>query len=428
MFKYVGWLVIMLITISGCSKNSSPTEPVNTKTQEWKEDLQFIATQMPIQHVNLFHSITKDEFTNEISLLDSKIADLSDNEIKVGFMKIVALISSNGRDGHTSIDPFQPAMGFRVFPLALFHFTDGIFIVDAKNIPNNHIGSKIVQIGQLPIDQLIDLLRAYIPKDNEYSFLNTVPVAIMIPEALQALGVIDDINTAEIVVESQSGGLSTLTVTAVNPEQYVSFFPDVQFTSLPQQSEPLYLSNLKDSFWKTYLQDSNTLYFKYTKILSVDNSGKTLTEFSNEIKDFIEMTDVKKLVIDVRLNEGGDNTTYAPLLEMLKNSRLNHRDSLFVIIGKGVFSAASNFTMAMENETNATFIGEPTGGSPNHYGDGLPMLLPNSKIVVNLSSRYNQDAASDGSRLFKAPDILVELESKDYFSGIDPVMDAILKQ
>ena len=116
MFKYVGWLVIMFITISGCSKNSSPTEPVNTKTQEWKEDLQFIATQMPIQHVNLFHSITKDEFTNEINLLDSKIADLSDNEIKVGFMKIVALISSNGRDGHTSIDPFQPAMGFRAFP------------------------------------------------------------------------------------------------------------------------------------------------------------------------------------------------------------------------------------------------------------------------------------------------------------------------
>ena len=250
----------------------------------------------------------------------------------------------------------------------------------------------------------------------------------MIPDILHALGIIEKIDSAKIIVENQNGGVSTLELAPISPDQYLSFFPEISLLGLPQKTEPLYVSNLSEIFWKTYLQDSKTLYFQYNGILPVNNSGQTIADFSNELEDFIETEDVKKLIIDVRQNAGGDNTTYAPLVEMLKNNRLNQEERIFVLFGRGTFSAASNFIMKLENETNAIFAGEPSGGSPNHYGDALDLMLPNSKIVIGVSSIYHQDALIDDNRLFKSPDILIELESKDYFSNIDPVMEAVLKE
>lgn len=249
----------------------------------------------------------------------------------------------------------------------------------------------------------------------------------MIPEILHAFGIIEETDRAEIMIENQNGGISTLELAPIDPDQYLSFFPEIALLGLPQKPEPLYVSNLREIFWKTYLHDSKTLYFQYNGILPVNNSGQTIGEFSNELKGFIETEDVKKLIIDVRQNGGGDRTTYAPLLAMLKNSRLNQEEQIFVLFGRGTFSAASNFTMELENETNAIFAGEPTGGSPNHYGDALDLILPNSKIVIGVSSIYHQDSSIGDNRLFQSPDIPVELESKDYFSGIDPVMDAMIK-
>ena len=42
---------------------------------------------------------------------------------------------------------------------------------------------------------------------------------------------------------------------------------------------------------------------------------------------------------------------------------------LFVIIGRRTFSAAQNTVNMIEKNTNATFVGEPTGSRPNFVGE-----------------------------------------------------------
>ena len=64
---------------------------------------------------------------------------------------------------------------------------------------------------------------------------------------------------------------------------------------------------------------------------------------------------------------GGDNTTYGPLLQALRDNRLKGR--LSVIIGCETFSAATNFATEVEKDTDAVLVGEPTAGRPNLYGD-----------------------------------------------------------
>jgi hypothetical protein len=45
-----------------------------------------------------------------------------------------------------------------------------------------------------------------------------------------------------------------------------------------------------------------------------------------------------------------------------------------------IFSAAMNFAMHLERETDALFVGETTGGVPNHLGDAKFVQGPASRI------------------------------------------------
>jgi hypothetical protein len=64
-----------------------------------------------------------------------------------------------------------------------------------------------------------------------------------------------------------------------------------------------------------------------------------------------------------------------------------------------------NFVDDMELNTNATFVGEPTGETPNMWGDPGSLKLPNSGIVVQTSTLWWQMEDPRDRRPFRAPDI-----------------------
>ena len=82
------------------------------------------------------------------------------------------------------------------------------------------------------------------------------------------------------------------------------------------------------------------------------------------------------MIVDVRLNPGGDNHTYAPLLAALRAKSVNRPGRLVVLISRSTFSAAQNFITELERKTQVIFVGETSGGSPNLYGDVQHVELP----------------------------------------------------
>ena len=133
------------------------------------------------------------------------------------------------------------------------------------------------------------------------------------------------------------------------------------------------------------------------------------------------------MIIDVRLNGGGNNELNRPIWHaLLKSGRLNQKGRLWVIIGPKTFSAAMNFVDDMELNTNAMFVGEPTGETPNMWGDPVRLKLPNSGIVVQTSTLWWQMDPRD-QRPFRAPDIPAEMRFVDYANNVDPVLNAIFK-
>lgn len=136
---------------------------------------------------------------------------------------------------------------------------------------------------------------------------------------------------------------------------------------------------------------------------------------------------VRRVIVDVRLNGGGDNTTYGSLTSLFGSPAVNRRGKLYLLIGRGTFSAAGNFTAELDRSTRAVIVGEPTGGGVETYGDTFPVLLPTVGWTIRIAARYHERKRSRSDRrLAVDPDVRVDLTSAQYFSGRDPVLERAL--
>ena len=80
----------------------------------------------------------------------------------------------------------------------------------------------------------------------------------------------------------------------------------------------------------------------------------------------------------------------------------------------------------LEKRTPAQFVGEPTGASPNHYGDARQLVLPEARLVANVATVSWTTAGEGDDRLALEPDLPVPVRSTDYFAGRDPALEAAL--
>jgi len=78
----------------------------------------------------------------------------------------------------------------------------------------------------------------------------------------------------------------------------------------------------------------------------------------------------------------------------------------------------------LKKDTPAVFIGEPTGGKPNHYGELQALRLPVSGPAVTYSTKYFRVVEGDPESI--TPDIQIELDFDAHRGKSDPALDAAL--
>ena len=166
----------------------------------------------------------------------------------------------------------------------------------------------------------------------------------------------------------------------------------------------------------------------YCQVNGLRNDPKeSIANFFERLFKFVNETEVEKLVIDIRWNNGGDTFFSTPIVQgLIKNEKINRRGKLFVIIGRRTFSAAQNTATFIETNTNAIFVGEPTGSSPNYVGEENEITLPFSKIVANVSDLFWQSAHPTDNRTWIAPLIYVPPTFEAYRVNRDPAVESII--
>ena len=81
--------------------------------------------------------------------------------------------------------------------------------------------------------------------------------------------------------------------------------------------------------------------------------------------------------------------------------------------------------MDFKRMTEAIFVGEETGGKPNHFGEIKSFRLPYSGLKLKYSTKYFKRTDEDINTI--TPDFIIETSFDEYIRGIDPVFDWVLK-
>jgi len=75
----------------------------------------------------------------------------------------------------------------------------------------------------------------------------------------------------------------------------------------------------------------------------------------------------------------------------------------------------------------ATLVGEPTGGKPNAPGQVQSVRLPNSQVMVNISTRMWSRFPEEGDQEALLPDLPVSFGVEDYQAQRDPFLEKALE-
>jgi tetratricopeptide (TPR) repeat protein len=289
------------------------------------------------------------------------------------------------------------------------------------------VGGRVVKLGKVSGQKAFQAAGEIAPRDNEFTVKDRAPLYMAMAEVLDGLGLVDDMEAVPLTVEKN--GIETTVV--LMPE--AGLFPMDGFAVPPGWVDardanaplPLWLRHSDDYFWFEYLADSRTIYVQFNAV--ADKNDETVEAFFKRVMAFAETHPVDRFVFDERLNGGGNNYLLRPIIHgFIRSDTVNQPGKLFTIIGRKTFSAAMNCVNRMKLDTNTLFVGEPTGSSPNMYGDNTPVVLPNSKLSMRLSSVWWQDMDPRDVRIWQAPDLSTELTFADYRAGRDPAMEAIL--
>lgn len=429
--RFTGRLAALALLLMAALPGPAPAQPPSAPValpqftaEQWREDLRFMAAELQRRHANPFHTVSRERFAASVAELDARIPSLQRNEIIVGLMRLAAMVG----DGHTRVDPRKDArFGFPSLPLKLYLFEDGVYIRAATPARAALVGARIEAIGGVPIGEAVRRVSELASRDNEIGPKLFVPLYLNMPDILHALGLSKRRDAAELRLRS-GGRVWTETVTAGEveplwpPDTDVSLItPKGWVDSRKTPQPPLWLQAPLDYHRLVELPERRALYVQLNMVTGI--AGQTLDQFAQRISERARVVNPKAVVLDLRLNQGGNGNLRQRLVrELIKTEDADTR--LFVLTWRGTFSASQFILDDLDRLTDAVFIGEPASSKPISYGDAYRTPLPNSGIQVRSSIVYWKEGQNHAPWTWV--DLAVPLSFADYAAGRDPALEAAL--
>ena len=261
-----------------------------SETERWREDLRFMAGEMPKVHKNLFHTMTRQQFESAVQKLDERIPSLARHQIIVEMARIVAMVG----DGHTNIAPTRdPKIGFRAYPVRLSLFRDGLYVRAAAREHADLVGARVVRIGSASSEEAFDAARGIIGRDNEMDVKFFAPFLLAMPEVLHALGLVQDMENAAFTLESR-GRRRIVNLKPAGPAEMMP--PDTDTSWLPPAGWvdardgasgplPLWLKDPRNKFWFEYLPEAKAVYVQFNHVANKED--ETVEAFAGRLFAFV---------------------------------------------------------------------------------------------------------------------------------------------
>ncbi|MEQ1617221.1 MAG: hypothetical protein ABL883_02620 [Terricaulis sp.] len=331
------------------------------------------------------------------------------------------------KDGHTTPLPFEfiggvpaqladGAFGLELpFRVRVFH--DGAYVVAAKDEAAVLVGARITRIGAMETGALIRAWARNWPGTE--SWAHRWSGRAFAPAFLEALGAVRDASEAIVVqVERNQRRLQA----RLRPRSAAG--EGLQDLVRQKAAQEAWSETTGGGNYVRPLPDRRALYVSIDAMEDVE--GKTFEQLTRDC--FAAMEDVRagRMVIDLRRNGGGDNFKQEGLRKRILRSSFNRPGGLYVLTSPITFSAAQNCATRLERDSFALFVGEPTGGTPNQYGDAQTFVGEATGIVSIVSTLAWFDSYPQDNRALMMPDIFAPMLFADWAAGRDNALEAAL--
>ncbi len=398
-------VLILAIALPMCAAPPQAQPLPRLTPEQWVADVDFLLRELPKRHANAFHHTAQPAFEAAgAELRQRAVAGSGDDEMLVGSMRLLA----NVGDGHTRLH--LPANVHRL-PIAFAPFGDELRVTRTTEEARALLGGKLLRIDDVPAAEVAARVATTIAQAESDAFVRgLLPGTMAMTDVLHGLGVVADPRRARVTVAWDGGGERTVELAAVPAQPPPAWLP-------PVGELPLYRQRPDEDFVVTWLADAKTVYVAFRGYDDLKSKARALWKL-------VDAQPVKKVVVDLRQNGGGDYTEGREHLvsQLAKRRQLR----VYAVVGNRTFSAAMNNAVDLRN-AGATLVGEPIGERPNSYQENDEMVLPRSRLVVSYSTRYYAFVPKEGPQLV-LPDRMIEPTWAEFAARRDPVLEWILAQ
>ena len=401
-------------------------------SEQMKRDIVELRKGLEKNHPGLYWYTSKEQFN---SIWDQLNAQIDSSMTKDEFFRLLLPVVANVKCSHTFFYPSKEIMSRgRRFPLGInFIQEKGYILTDSgrNSIPN---GSELVTINGKSLDEIVDMILPSLQAQGgnlgwkyvilENDFQNYYYYIVEQSETF-IIEYIDP-NTKE-KVKKEIQGISDQNLKTHWSKWYSNEVGTPMNITFPTNNEVaiITIKSLYKGRYKMYQQDFEGTLAKYFK----------------EIRD----KGIKKLIIDLRGNEGGNNPeliySYIARVEdrnvngtsdYIKPARDVFQGHTIVLTNERSISSQETFVSIFKNNNRGLTIGRSTSGSYNGLcgGNKRKIMLPNSDFEINvplhaMNWTYSKVMNYQQGEGFP-PDVQVDESVDDILAGRDAAMQVAL--
>ena len=380
----------------------------------------------------------------ELTRLDCRVAHISQANFDLELAKIAALADN----GHTQVLAGPRSRWYNRVGLRLTPFGEDFYVLRTTEANAGLLGARLVAIDRRPIRQVRDVARALQGGTNAWRN-RAAPFLLESPDLLAALHMARRADSASYRFQLPDGSLVERRLFGEAPQERAHASSDRWLypapvdgeeapwrAALPVAAAPWSLQEPDVPFrWREDAGlDALVVQFRQTS----DAPNFRIADFLSEVGQEIDAKHPRNVVVDMRLNGGGNLQTTREFMQTLP-SRVPGR--VFVLTSPWTFSAAISSTGYLKQAApdRVTIVGENVGDRLNFFSEGQLVMLPNSHALI-LYATERHDYVS-GCRPFNdchppvveypialptlAPDIAAPWTIAAYLAGRDPGMEAV---
>lgn len=371
--------------------------------------------------------------------LKAQVHDMS----PAAFQLAVAHIAALARNGHTMLPAGVWQHQFNRTALQYHVFADGVFVVDAPETMGAFVGARVIAIDGHAAADLVQAFGRYFGgregKRDEWA-----PFFLESPALLHAAGLAQADTHVEVQFQTAEGRRVTLGLLAAVDPPKGEIFEYLDHSRLVTAatanlksgtSAPLYVSAPERAFLSAALPEIDAHYMQ----LRINKSfyEQKIEDFFATARAEIAKSKPAHLIVDLRLNGGGDLNTTRDFMQALPTLAAG---KIFVLTSGRTFSAgiASAGYLKQAAGERVVIVGEPIGDGLEFWAEGSFTQLPVSKaFLLPATERHNYvtgcPEADCHASIREAPirvkslepDIAAPLTYGDYRAGRDVALEAV---